>query len=156
MKTFRARRHVSHSAKQMFDLVRDVDAYPRFVPLCEGLRVRRRSETAPGIEVLLAEMQVGFKAVCERYTSRVTCDSNRMEIRVEYVDGPFRTLDNRWTFKDEPPGPNGAPRAQVDFYIAYEFKSLALGMMMGAMFDKAFEKYADAFARRADEIYGRE
>jgi coenzyme Q-binding protein COQ10 len=139
----------------MFDLVRDVEAYPSFVPLCEGMRVRRRTETAPGVEVTLAEMQVGFKAICERYTSRVTCDANRLEIQVEYVDGPFRKLDNRWAFHDEPAGPDGRPRARVDFFIAYEFKSMALGLMMGAMFDAAFQKYADAFARRADEIYGR-
>lgn len=155
MKTFRTRRHVAHSAREMFALVADVETYPKFVPLCEGMRVRRRTETAPGVVVLLAEMQVGFKAICERYTSRVTCDANRLEISVEYVDGPFRALDNRWAFHEEPADSSGAPRARVDFYIAYEFKSVALSLMMGAMFDKAVSKYADAFARRADEIYGR-
>lgn len=155
MKSFRTRRHVPHSAREMFALVRDVESYPLFVPLCEGVRVRRRTEATPGVEVLLADMQVGFKAICERYTSRVTCDANSLEIRVEYVDGPFRKLDNRWTFRDEPAGADGAPRSEVEFYIAYEFRNLALGALMGAMFDKAFQKYADAFARRADVVYGR-
>ena len=155
MKTFRTRRHVAHSAREMFALVADVESYPQFVPLCEGIRVRRRTEPTPGVVVLLAEMQVGFKAICERYTSRVTCDAERLEITVEHVDGPFRRLDNRWTFQDEPASASGEKRARVDFYIGYEFKNLALGLMMGAMFDKAVSKYADAFARRADEIYGR-
>ena len=155
MTTFRTRRHVAHSAQEMFALVRDVEAYPRFVPLCEGMRVRSRTETAPGVEVILAEMQVGFRAICERYTSRVTCDANKLEIHVSCLDGPFRKLDNRWSFRDEPPGANGAPRSLVDFYISYEFKNMALGLMMGAMFDAAFHKYADAFARRAGEVYGR-
>ncbi|MGJ0395604.1 MAG: type II toxin-antitoxin system RatA family toxin [Methylocystis sp.] len=153
MKSFRNRRHVPHSAREMFALVREVESYPQFVPLCEAVRVRRRSETAPGVELLIVEMQVGFKAICERYVSRVSCDSNRLDIRVECAEGPFRKLDNRWTFRDEPG--EGASRSMVEFFIAYEFKSAALGLVMGAMFDRAFHKYADAFVKRADEVYGR-
>ncbi|MEK8123579.1 SRPBCC family protein [Methylocystis sp. IM4] len=155
MKSFRTRRHVSHSAADMFALVANVETYPQFVPLCEAMRVRRRAEVAPGVVELVAEMQVGFKAICERYTSRVTCDSNTLEVRVGYIDGPFRKLDNRWSFREEALGPDGAPRSIIDFFIAYEFKSVALGLVMGAMFDKAFQKYADAFVKRADEVYGR-
>lgn len=153
MKSFRTRRHVSHSAADMFALVCDVEAYPQFVPLCEGMKVRRRSQPEPGVEVLVAEMQVGFKAICERYSSRVTCDSNRLEVKVDYIDGPFRKLDNRWSFREEAPGADGKPRSVIDFFIAYEFKSMALGLVMGAMFDKAFQKYADAFVKRAGEVY---
>lgn len=155
MKSFRTRRHVSHSAAEMFALVSNVEAYPQFVPLCEGIKVRRRTEKAPGVVELVAEMQVGFKAVCERYSSRVTCDSNTLDVKVEYIDGPFKKLDNRWTFREEAPGPDGKPRSVVEFFIAYEFKSMALGLVMGAMFDKAFQKYADAFVARADALYGR-
>ncbi|WP_424362383.1 type II toxin-antitoxin system RatA family toxin [Methylocystis parvus] len=155
MKSFRTRRHVSHSAAEMFALVSNVEAYPQFVPLCEGMKVRRRTEKAPGVVELVAEMQVGFKAICERYSSRVTCDSNKLDVKVDYIDGPFRKLDNRWTFREEAPGPDGKPRSVVEFFIAYEFKSMALGLVMGAMFDKAFQKYADAFVARADAIYGR-
>lgn len=155
MKSFRTRRHVSHSAADMFALVCNVEAYPQFVPLCEAMRVRRRTEVAPGVVELVADMQVGFKAICERYTSRVTCDSNALEVKVGYIDGPFRKLDNRWTFREEAPGPDGKPRSMIEFFIAYEFKSMALGLVMGAMFDRAFQKYADAFVKRADEVYGR-
>ncbi|PPD45377.1 MAG: ubiquinone-binding protein [Methylocystis sp.] len=155
MKSFRTRRHVSHSAADMFALVCNVEAYPRFVPLCEGIKVRKRTETAPGVEELVAEMQVGFKAICERYTSRVICDSNKLEVKVDYIDGPFRKLDNRWTFREEAAGTDGRPRSTIEFFIAYEFKSMALGLVMGAMFDRAFQKYADAFVARADEVYRR-
>lgn len=155
MKSFRNRRRVPFSADDMFALVKDVEAYPKFVPLCEGLRVRRRIEPEEGVEVIVAEMEVGFKAICERFTSRVTCNANKREILVEYIDGPFKRLENRWTFHDEAPGPNGEPRSVVDFFIHYEFRSRALGLLMGAMFDSAFHKYADAFVRRAGEVYGR-
>jgi len=153
MKRFRNSRRVDHSAAEMFALVRDVEAYPKFVPLCEAMRVRRRSEIAPGVEMILAEMQVGFKAICERYTSRVTCDSNKLQILVEYVDGPFKKLENRWTFIDEPRN-DDRKASSVDFFIAYEFRSMALGLLMGAMFDKAFHKYSDAFVERARVVYG--
>lgn len=155
MKSFRNRRRVPFSADDMFALVKDVEAYPKFVPLCEGLRVRRRTRAGEGVEVIVAEMQVGFKAICERFASRVTCDAEKREILVEYIDGPFKKLENRWSFHDEPAGPNGEPRSVVDFYINYEFKSRALGLLMGAMFDSAFHKYADAFVKRAGEVYGR-
>ncbi|MBI3275082.1 MAG: type II toxin-antitoxin system RatA family toxin, partial [Methylocystis sp.] len=56
---------------------------------------------------------------------------------------------------DEPAGPDGGPRSLIDFYISYEFKSRALGLLMGAMFDSAFHKYADAFVKRAGAVYGR-
>ncbi|HEY8260691.1 MAG TPA: SRPBCC family protein [Methylosinus sp.] len=155
MKSFRNRRRVNFRADDMFALVRDVESYPKFVPLCEALRVRRRSTTEEGKEVIVAEMEVGFKAICERFASRVTCDPAKREILVEYIDGPFKKLENRWTFVDEPPGPDGAARSVVDFYITYEFRSRALGLVMGAMFDQAFHKYADAFVKRAGEVYGR-
>jgi coenzyme Q-binding protein COQ10 len=155
MKSFRNRRRVPYSADEMFALVKDVESYPKFVPLCEGMRVRKRNVVAEGVEVIIAEMQVGFKAICERFTSRVSCNSKKREILVEYIDGPFRKLENRWSFHDEPPAEDGSARSVVDFYIYYEFKSRALGLVMGAMFDSAFHKYADAFVKRAAQLYGR-
>ena len=72
----------------------------------------------------------------------------RLRIFVEYVDGPFSHLENRWTFADTQDG------SDVGFAINYEFRSRTLGLLMGAMFDSAFRKFAEAFERRADEIYG--
>lgn len=155
MTSLRNRREVGHSAAEMFALVCDVEAYPKFVPLCDGMRVRRRTPIADGVEIVVAEMRVGFHAICERFTSRVTCNRPKLEILVEYIDGPFTKLDNRWSFHDDIPGPRGEARSVVDFFISYEFKSRALGVLMGAMFDAAFHKYADAFITRAEEVYGR-
>ncbi len=131
----------------MFDLVADVEAYPQFLPLCEGLKIRRRSISDEGTEVLIADMTVGYKAIRETFTSRVTLDRPRLKILVEYVDGPFSHLENRWTFRADAPG------SHVDFYINYEFRSRTLGLLMGAMFDHAFRRFADAFEERANTIY---
>ncbi|KAA2236982.1 type II toxin-antitoxin system RatA family toxin [Salinarimonas soli] len=150
MPTFSSKRRVRHSPANMFDLVADVEKYPLFLPLCEDLRVRRRAAAGDnGVESLVADMTVGYKAVRETFTSRVTLERPRLRINVEYVDGPFRYLENRWTFHEAPGG------CEVEFFITYEFRSFALGVLMGAMFDRAFRKFSEAFERRADEVYGR-
>ena len=148
MPTFRTKRPVPFTPRQMFDLVADVERYPEFVPLCEGLRVNDRSHLS-GHEVLLAEMVVGYGALRETFSTRVTLDAVMLRVTVEYLDGPFQYLDNRWVFE---PTPNGC---DVDFYISYELKSLMLQLMVGAVFERAFRRFTEAFEQRAQQIYGR-
>jgi coenzyme Q-binding protein COQ10 len=95
-------------------------------------------------------MGVGYKAISEHFTTRVRLDRPNLKIVAEYIDGPFRHLENRWTFRE---APNGG--CTVEFFITYEFKSLALGLLMGKMFDRAFRKFTDAFESRADRLYAR-
>lgn len=148
MPSFHTVRRVAFSPAQMFDLVADVEKYPEFVPLCESLRVRRRSASGEGVETLVADMSVGYRAIRETFATRVTLDRARLRIDVEYVDGPFRFLENRWRFVDA----GGA--CDVDFHIAYEFRNRALGLLMGAMFDRAFRMFTNAFEERAKRVYG--
>jgi len=149
MPMFSSTRRVRHSPENMFALVADVERYPEFLPLCTGLTVRRRTPREEGGEVLVADMSVGYKAIAETFTSRVTLDPASAKILVEYVDGPFRHLENRWSFKPAAEG------CEIGFFISYEFASRMLGLLMGTMFDKAFRKFAEAFERRADRVYGR-
>lgn len=149
MPSFQTTHRVRHSASEMFDLVADVEAYPQFVPLCLGMKVRRRKEEE-GRLLLIADMQVGYKAIRETFTSRVICNREKLEILVEYVDGPFKHLENRWGFRDL----EGGGACMIDFRISYEFRSRALALLMGGMFDAAFRKFAAAFERRADVVYG--
>ena len=135
----------------MFDLVADVEAYPQFVPMCTALRVRKRSQEGD-VEVVLAEMEVGYKAIKEVFTSRVTLDRPRFRIAVEYIDGPFSRMDNRWAFMpDDQPD---APTCSVEFFIDYQFRSRMLGLLMGGMFDVAFRRFTRAFEMRANVVYG--
>jgi coenzyme Q-binding protein COQ10 len=150
MPQFRNLRRVRHSAGNMFDLVADVERYPEFVPLCSALRIRKRTPGEGGTETLVADMTVAYKLIRETFVSRITLDRANLKIRVEYLDGPFSHLDNRWSFK-----PTSEQSCEVDFFIAYEFKSRVLGMLMGAMFEAAFRRFAEAFERRADRVYGR-
>jgi coenzyme Q-binding protein COQ10 len=148
MPQFSTTRRVRHSAAHMFDLVADVERYPEFVPLCRSLKVRNRIPEPEGVEVLVADMTVAYKFVRESFTSRVTLDRPNLQILVEYLEGPFSHLENRWTFH-----PTGEKTCEVEFFISYEFRSRTLGVLMGSMFDLAFRRFAVAFERRADAIY---
>lgn len=148
MHSYRTTRRVKHSAARMFDLVADVERYPEFVPMCESLHIRKRSGEPEGAEIIIADMTVAYKVIRETFSSRVTLDRPKLAILVEYLDGPFSHLENRWRFR-----PETETVSEVDFFIAYEFKSRMLGMVMGALFDSAFRRFAEAFERRADKIY---
>jgi coenzyme Q-binding protein COQ10 len=150
MPRFSSRRRVNHSAPQMFDLVADVERYPEFVPLCQSLRIRQRTPGPEGTEVVICDMTVSFKLVRETFTTRVTLDRPHLTIGVEYLRGPFSNLENRWTFEAK-----SENACEVGFYISYEFKSRMLAMLMGTMFDTAFQRFAAAFEKRADRIYGK-
>lgn len=150
MPQFSSKRRVQHSAAQMFDLVADVERYPEFVPMCQALRIRQRTQNPDGTETVVADMTVSFKVVRESFTSRVTLDRANLKILVEYLKGPFSHLENRWTFEAK-----SDTACDVGFFIAYEFRSRMLAVMMGAMFDAAFQRFAAAFETRADAIYGR-
>jgi coenzyme Q-binding protein COQ10 len=150
MPQFRNVRRVRHAATDMFDLVADVERYPEFVPLCRSLRVRKRTPGGEGVQIVVADMTVAYKLIRETFVSRVTLDKPNLKIQVEYLDGPFSRLDNRWTFT-----PIEERACEIEFFIAYEFKSRMLGMLMGAMFETAFRRFAGAFEKRADVVYGR-
>lgn len=150
MPQFSTRRRVRHSAAEMFDLVADTESYPEFVPLCSNLRVKSRTPKSDGVVVLLADMTVAYKMIHQTFTSRVTLDKPNLRILVEYVDGPFRRMQNRWVFR-----PAGEAACDVEFFIDYEFRSRTLGVLMGTVFDTVFRRMASAFEQRADHIYGR-
>ena len=136
MPSFSNKRRVHHSASEMFDLVADVERYPEFVPLCHSLKIRQRTPKDDGIEVVVADMTVSFKLVKETFTSEVTLDRPNLKITVRYLRGPFSSLENRWTFE-----PKGDHACDVGFFIAYEFKSRVLALLMGSVFDAAFARF---------------
>jgi coenzyme Q-binding protein COQ10 len=149
MPQFSTKRRVRHSASDMFDLVADVERYPQFVPLCQSLRVRKRLSEGDNKEVIVADMTVAYKFIRETFTSRVTLERGKLEILVEYLEGPFQQMNNKWSFRAA-----GDDVCDVEFFIAYEFRSRTLGVLMGTMFETAFRRFSAAFERRADDVYG--
>ena len=141
----RETRRLPYSCEQMFDLVADVARYDEFLPWVVATRVRSDSETE-----MVADMLVGFKAIREKFTSRV--DKSRPErIEVHYLDGPLRDLDNSWSFR---PTQDGG--CEIDFAVEFTFRNAVFEAIAGQYFDRAFRKMVEAFEKRADDLYGRE
>ena len=150
MPSFRTTHRVPFTARQMFDLVADLESYPSFLPLCEALRVRQR-EQREGSTVLLADMTVGYMSLRETFTSRVELDPSKLTVSANAAGqgrGPFQRLENRWSFR---PAAGGC---DVDFFINYTFKSLMLQALVGSLFDRVFRRYTRAFEERAHRVYG--
>lgn len=134
-----------YSAEQMFDLVADVERYHEFLPWVVATRVKSDDGT-----VMVADMLIGFKALREKFTSRVEKERPD-EIRVHYIDGPMRDLDNRWTFHavDE-------NTCDIEFDVRFSFRNALFEKLAGQYFDKAFRKMVAAFEVRAAQLYGAE
>ena len=134
----------------MFDLVADIERYPEFVPLCAGMKVRSRTDKGEGVGVIVAVMTIAYKLIHQSFTSRAALDRDKLTILVEYLDGPFSRMQNRWAFHAKT-----ETSCEVEFFIDYEFRSRTFAMLAGAVFDTVFRRMAAAFEKRADEVYGR-
>ncbi len=142
MPTHAEHKVLPYSPEQMFDLVADVGKYPSFLPWCAGARVKSHTETQ-----LVADLTIGFGPFRESFTSRVELDRPH-QIQVKYEDGPFRYLNNNWTFEPNPKGCN------VKFYVDFEFRSRMLQAAIGVVFNNAVRLMVNAFLKRAREVYG--
>lgn len=127
----------------MFDLVADVARYAEFLPWVVAVRVRSNSPTE-----MVADLMVGFKALRERFTSRVVKERPN-HIHVDYLEGPLRHLSNDWRFRSD-----GAGGTLVDFCVDFAFKNLVFEAIAGQMFDTALRRMINAFEQRAAVLYG--
>ena len=148
MPKHKERKWVPYSADQMLSLVMAVETYPEFLPWCTGVVVKSH-EKQDSQENLTADLTVAFKMFKEHFTSTVDCRHDKREINIAYIDGPFRYLNNRWRFEQNQDG-----SCTIDFFIDFEFKSLALQMLISAVFDKAVRKMISAFETRAHAVFG--
>ena len=142
------RKWVRHSADEMLALVMDVKRYPEFLPWCTGTRIKTH-DIQDEQEFMTADMMIAFKMVREKFTSQVDCNRQTREINIQYIDGPFEHLQNRWRFEQNEDG-----TCTIDFLIDFEFKSRALKVLISALFDEAVRRMVDAFEKRADRLYG--
>lgn len=143
MPTHAEKRHLPYTAEQLFRLVAEVDKYPEFLPWCKAARITKRDGNA-----FYADLVVAFKMLRERFTSKVTL-LPPYGIDVEYIEGPFRYLNNHWRFE---PAPDGG--CIVDFYVDFEFRSKFLQNLMGVLFNEAVNRMIAAFEARARALYG--
>ncbi|MBN3866392.1 type II toxin-antitoxin system RatA family toxin [Gluconobacter kondonii] len=142
MPTHAEQRLIAYTPDQLFDLVADVEKYPQFLPWCVKASIRTQTE-----QELVADLTIGFGPFRETFTSRVTLE-RPSRIRVRYEKGPFRYLNNVWTFSPDPRG------CLVDFFVDFEFKSRLLQNAMGVVFNEGVRLMVSAFIKRARDIYG--
>lgn len=142
MPGIRETRRLPYTAEQMFDLVADVGRYAEFLPWVVATRIKSDSETE-----MIADMLVGFNALREKFTSRVE-KQRPGRIKVHYIDGPMRDLDNVWEFRNVDGG------CEVDFLVTFTFRNALFEKLAGQYFDRAFRKMVTAFEERANRLYG--
>ena len=143
MPTHAERRKLPYTPEQLFELVADIDSYSEFLPWCVASRVRKRDG-----DVLQADLVIGFKMFREKYTSKVTLQRPH-RVDVEYLQGPFKYLNNHWVFEEDEDG-----GTWLDFFVDFEFRSALLQKMIGVVFNEAVKLMVGAFENRAREVYG--
>jgi coenzyme Q-binding protein COQ10 len=150
MPTHEEKRVMPYSAEQMYGLIADVGRYPEFLPWCAAARMGSRKPLPDGSgEVLEADLVISFKVFRERFGSRVTLRPGPRTIDVEYLQGPFRYLNNHWRFE-----PRGEDACEVDFFVDFEFRSAILQKLIGIVFHEAMLRIVRAFEKRAEDLYG--
>ncbi|WP_295044244.1 type II toxin-antitoxin system RatA family toxin [uncultured Paracoccus sp.] len=144
-------RDLPYSARQMFDLVADIESYPQFLPWNSAARIRSRQTRPDGSEDIAADLVISFKVFRERFGSRVVLwpQADPMRIDTEYLDGPFKHMRSGWTFTDRPDG-----GCHVEFFVDFEFKNLILQKLIGVVFHEAMSRIVRAFEDRAKVLYG--
>jgi coenzyme Q-binding protein COQ10 len=137
-------RIIPHRPADLYALVTDVKSYPEFLPWCMAARIREKSDIR-----LVADLIIGFRLYREKFTSYVDCNTETLEIKVEYAEGPFKYLQNSWSFH---PHENGC---RIEFYVDFEFQSRLFQSVIETLFSEAVRRMVRAFEDRADELYPR-
>ncbi|MDH3704266.1 MAG: type II toxin-antitoxin system RatA family toxin [Alphaproteobacteria bacterium] len=136
-------RELPFTPDQLFDLVADIGKYPEFLPWCVGARILDQKDNE-----IRAELAIGYKGIRERFTSLVTLDRPNRRIRVRYIEGPFKYLENNWVFE-----PLEAKGCRLDFHVDFEFRSRLMESLIGRFFGEAVRRMVQAFETRAGTLY---
>jgi coenzyme Q-binding protein COQ10 len=136
-------RHSPHLPQRMFDLVSDLESYPRFIPNCKAMEVRDDSAGAT-----LARMTISFGPVTQAYTSRVVADPQALTISAKATDGPFAYLDSKWTITPEGTG------SRIRFDITFKISNPLIAAVAEPAFAAKQGEIIDAFEDEADRRFG--
>ena len=140
---------VNFTAKQMFELVADIDNYREFLPWCNDSKIIEITNIDNEKKTLIADLEIGYKDLVYTYRSNVLLNNQELTIKVDFIHGPFKNLDNSWIFKkiDD-------QSCEIEFFIDFELNVGVLNLLISKFFDKAFKKMVNSFENRANQIYG--
>ncbi|MGA8261722.1 MAG: type II toxin-antitoxin system RatA family toxin [Arenicellales bacterium] len=134
---------LGYSARQMYDLVVDIERYPDFLNWCSGSRVVESSDGE-----VVASIDISFKGLHRSFTTRNIMDPGR-SVRIELVNGPFRTLNGIWRFIELDEG-----SCKIELDLEFDFSTVLVGRLVGPVFSQIANRQLDAFQRRAVQVYG--
>lgn len=141
------RKILPYQARQMYQLIIDIEKYPEFLPWCKQAKIIERISD----ENLIADLLINFKNFFEKYRSDVKhgkSENGDYFVDVVAIQGPFKSLVNKWKFQDL-----GNNSCEIEFFIEFQFNSFLLEKMLGGIFGKAAQKMMSAFEERAKEIF---
>jgi len=141
-------RHLPYTAKQMFDLVADVESYPEFLPWTAAARVRSVTPQVDGSKLMKADLVISFKVFRERFGSHVVLREDEGTIETEYLEGPFRHMRSSWRFKESESG------CDIAFDVDFAFRNRLLQSAAELFFFEAMKRVVRAFEERAGQLYG--
>jgi len=137
---------ISCSKKNLIEMVLDIEKYPEFVPWCLGAKVHSKDEKNNLIEIT-ADLTIGKSFFRETYKSFVIYNKSDDVIHVTNIEGPLKYLENKWFFKDL------GELSEVEFHVDFELKNKILNILMTKSFNIGLKKIADAFEKRAIQLF---
>lgn len=146
MKTVHKSVLIWYNPQEMFALVTDVAAYPKFLPWCDHAKVIEEDEAGA-----IAEIGISFAGIRQTFTTRNTHTAGR-QVLIQLLNGPFSKLDGQWDFL--PVGQGDQRACKVELTLHYGFSNATLGRLVGPVFDKIAGSLVDAFVKRAQQVYG--
>ncbi|HEX7689625.1 MAG TPA: type II toxin-antitoxin system RatA family toxin [Burkholderiaceae bacterium] len=152
-----------YSAREMYELVVDVEQYPKFLPWCESAAVleRRAADPVAGTpQGMTARLGLSYAGVRQSFTTRNE-EVPGESVRLALVDGPFSSLDGTWTFRPlkpvdpaAPPTPDEPVACRIEFDLAYAFSNRVFEAVLSPVFDQVANTFVDSFVKRAAQVYG--
>jgi coenzyme Q-binding protein COQ10 len=140
------KRLIECKKNQLIDLVLDIEKYPTFVPYCINAKIHEKNDKGDFINII-ADLTIGKGLFKDTYKSDVKFNKKNNSIYVTNIDGPLKHLDNKWTFEDHKKG------TEIYFDVDFEIKNKFLNILMTTSFQYGLDKIADAFQKRANQLY---
>jgi len=134
------------SKKNLIEMVLDIEKYPEFVPWCLDGKIHDKTDKGDTIEIK-ADLTIGKSFFRDTYKSFVIYNKSEDSIHVTNIDGPLKHLENEWFFKQD------GDASEVEFHVDFELKNKILNVLMIKSFDLGLKKIADAFEKRAIQLF---
>ena len=134
------------SKKNLIEMVLDIEKYPEFVPWCLDGKIHDKIDKGDTIEIK-ADLTIGKSFFKDTYKSFVIYNKSEDSIHVTNIDGPLKHLENEWFFRQD------GDSSEVEFHVDFELKNKILNVLMIKSFNSGLKKIADAFEKRAIQLF---